>query len=88
MTARARAARAPGPEDGVDDVAALVVNADAKGRRLTDVVGGQAIAFHRRVGGKTLAFGSHGDGLESSTHMYGPALGDVAEQASAQAQRR
>ncbi|MGW3012051.1 trypsin-like serine peptidase [Streptomyces sp. NPDC001219] len=44
-------------EDGVNDVAALVVDADAKGRKLTDAVGGQDIAFHHRVGGRTVAFG-------------------------------
>ncbi|MFF7411861.1 trypsin-like serine peptidase [Streptomyces lydicus] len=44
-------------EDAVNDVAALVVDADAKGRKLVDVVGGQTVAFNRRVGGKTVAFG-------------------------------
>ncbi|MFE1175443.1 trypsin-like serine peptidase [Streptomyces sp. NPDC058773] len=44
-------------EDAVNDVAALVVDADAKGRELTDVVGGQAIAFGHRAGGRTVAFG-------------------------------
>ncbi|GAB7029285.1 peptidase [Streptomyces sp. NPDC021749] len=44
-------------EDAVNDVAALTVDADAKGRALGDVVGGQRIAFNRRVGGNTVAFG-------------------------------
>ncbi|WP_432144075.1 trypsin-like serine peptidase [Streptomyces sp. bgisy084] len=51
MTARSWA------EDAVNDVAALAVDPDAKGRRLTDVVGGQTVAFHHRVGGRTVAFG-------------------------------
>ncbi|MEW1748972.1 trypsin-like serine peptidase [Streptomyces angustmyceticus] len=143
-----RAALAPRTwaEDGVNDVAALAVDADAKGRRLTDVVGGQAVAFRRPVGGRTVAFGypatrpqrgeellqctgttvrapgdeqsvpcdlgggasggpwltdldaatgqgvlvsvnSHGNGLSDSTHMYGPMLGDVAEQVYKRAER-
>ncbi|UZJ32818.1 trypsin-like serine peptidase [Streptomyces endophytica] len=132
-------------EEGVNDVAALAVDADAQGRALADVVGGQRIAFHRRVGGNTVAFGypatrpqrgeellhctgtakpapgneqavpcdlgggasggpwltdfdratgkgvlvsvnSHGDGLETGTHMYGPVLGATAEAAYQQAQ--
>ncbi|WP_248001379.1 serine protease [Streptomyces sp. RPA4-5] len=44
-------------EDAVNDVAALAVDPDAKGCRLTDVVGGQTVDFHHRVGGRTVAFG-------------------------------
>ncbi|WP_356948488.1 trypsin-like serine protease [Streptomyces sp. P9-2B-2] len=44
-------------EDAVNDVAALAVDPHAKGRRLTDVVGGQTVDFHHRVGGRTVAFG-------------------------------
>ncbi|WP_328548385.1 hypothetical protein [Streptomyces platensis] len=44
-------------EDAVHDVAAPAVDPDAKGRRLTDGVGGQTVAFHHRVGGRTVAFG-------------------------------
>ncbi|MFD8542890.1 trypsin-like serine peptidase [Streptomyces sp. NPDC059649] len=132
-------------EEAVNDVAALAVDTDAKGRALGDVVGGQRIAFNRRVGGNTVAFGypatrpqrgeellhctgtakpapgreqavpcdlgggasggpwladfdratgkgvlvsvnSHGDGLEHSTHMYGPVLGATAKSAYEQAQ--
>ncbi|WP_329384363.1 trypsin-like serine peptidase [Streptomyces sp. NBC_01716] len=43
--------------DSTDDVSALVVDADKKGRKLTDVVGGQAIAFNRAVGGTVSALG-------------------------------
>ncbi|MCP9206659.1 trypsin-like serine peptidase [Streptomyces sp. NEAU-Y11] len=44
-------------EESDNDVAALVVDADQQGRKLTDVVGGQAIAFDRPVGGTIRAFG-------------------------------
>ncbi|MFK4099323.1 trypsin-like serine peptidase [Streptomyces sp. NPDC019531] len=44
-------------EDSTDDVSALVVDTDKSGRKLTDVVGGQAIAFNRAVGGTVSAFG-------------------------------
>ncbi|MFD3524964.1 trypsin-like serine peptidase [Streptomyces sp. NPDC058653] len=43
--------------DSTNDLAALVVDADKKGRKLTDVVGGQAIAFSRPVGGTVSALG-------------------------------
>ncbi|MFF8659358.1 trypsin-like serine peptidase [Streptomyces huasconensis] len=43
--------------DSTDDMSALVVDADKNGRKLTDVVGGQAVAFHRPVGDKVSAFG-------------------------------
>ncbi|MFF2024037.1 trypsin-like serine peptidase [Streptomyces sp. NPDC058171] len=43
--------------DSVNDLAALAVDADKRGRMLTDVAGGQAIAFHRAVGGTVSAFG-------------------------------
>ncbi|MGW1978995.1 trypsin-like serine peptidase [Streptomyces sp. NPDC001889] len=43
--------------DSVNDMAALTVDADRKGRKLTDAVGGQAIAFNRPVGGAVSAFG-------------------------------
>ncbi|MGW1378861.1 trypsin-like serine peptidase [Streptomyces sp. NPDC002446] len=133
-------------EEGDNDIAALVVDAGANGRKLTDAVGGQSLAFHRRAGGNTVALGypatrpqlgeellhctgtakpapgneqavpcdmgggasggpwltgldtttgkgvlisvnSHGDGLESSTRMYGPVLGAPAEAIYDQAQR-
>lgn len=38
-------------------MSALVVDTDKNGRRLTDVVGGQTIAFDRAVGGTISAFG-------------------------------
>ncbi|MBL1099199.1 trypsin-like serine peptidase [Streptomyces coffeae] len=44
-------------EESTNDLAALVVDADTTGRKLTDVVGGQAIAFNRPVGGAIHAFG-------------------------------
>ncbi|AXG82588.1 peptidase [Streptomyces paludis] len=40
-----------------NDIAALVVAADKKNRKLTDVVGGQKIAFNRAVGGTVSALG-------------------------------
>lgn len=43
--------------DSTDDLSTLVVDADKSGRKLTDVVGGQDIAFHRPVGGTISAFG-------------------------------
>jgi V8-like Glu-specific endopeptidase len=44
-------------EEGMNDVAAMVVDADKSGRKLTDVVGGTPIAFNRAVGGKISSFG-------------------------------
>ncbi|MGA4846838.1 trypsin-like serine peptidase [Streptomyces sp. G5(2025)] len=44
-------------KDSTNDMSALVVDADKSGRKLTDVVGGQAIAFNRPVGDKVSAFG-------------------------------
>ncbi|MGX9885057.1 trypsin-like serine peptidase [Streptomyces sp. NPDC002276] len=44
-------------EEGTNDVAAMVVDADRSGRRLTDVVGGTPVAFDRAVGGKISSFG-------------------------------
>ncbi|MGW9433874.1 trypsin-like serine peptidase [Streptomyces decoyicus] len=43
--------------DSTDDVSTLVVDTDKSGRRLTDVVDGQDIAFNRPVGGTISAFG-------------------------------
>ncbi|MFE4945439.1 trypsin-like serine peptidase [Streptomyces sp. NPDC056641] len=43
--------------DSVNDMSALVVDADKKGRELTDVVGGQPISFDRAVGGTVTALG-------------------------------
>ncbi|MFE3140713.1 trypsin-like serine peptidase [Streptomyces scopuliridis] len=43
--------------DSVNDVSALVVDADKNGRKLTDVVGGRPIAFDRAVGGTVTALG-------------------------------
>ncbi|MFF5089390.1 trypsin-like serine peptidase [Streptomyces niveus] len=43
--------------DSVNDISALTVDADKKGRKLTDVVGGQAIAFNRALGGTVSALG-------------------------------
>ncbi|MEU5400603.1 trypsin-like serine protease [Streptomyces sp. NPDC005963] len=43
--------------DSVHDMSALVVDADKKGRKLTEVVGGQDIAFNRPVGGTVSALG-------------------------------
>ncbi|MFD9907659.1 trypsin-like serine peptidase [Streptomyces sp. NPDC059063] len=44
-------------KDSVNDMSALAVDADKRGRRLTDVVGGRPIAFNRPVGGAISAFG-------------------------------
>lgn len=44
-------------ERSVDDMAALTLAAGADGRRLTDVVDGQAVAFDRPVTGRVTAFG-------------------------------
>ncbi|WP_234336097.1 trypsin-like serine peptidase [Streptomyces sp. NRRL S-1022] len=54
-------------EKSTNDVSALVVDTDRNGRKLTDVVGGQAIAFNRAVGGPVSSFGY------SATH---PQLGE------------
>ncbi|MFC9235224.1 trypsin-like serine peptidase [Streptomyces decoyicus] len=43
--------------DSTDDVSTLVVDTDKSGRKLTDVVDGQDIAFNRPVGGTISAFG-------------------------------
>ncbi|MEV6422232.1 trypsin-like serine protease [Streptomyces sp. NPDC051662] len=43
--------------DSTDDIAALTVDTDKKGRKLTDVVGGRPIAFDRAVGGTVSALG-------------------------------
>ncbi|MFD5747901.1 trypsin-like serine peptidase [Streptomyces sp. NPDC127033] len=43
--------------DSTNDMAALVVDTDTKGRKLTNVVGGQAISFTRAVGGTVSALG-------------------------------
>lgn len=43
--------------DSTNDVSALIVDADKSGRKLTDVVGGQAIAFNRAVGGTVSSLG-------------------------------
>ncbi|MEU7429065.1 peptidase [Streptomyces sp. NPDC040750] len=44
-------------EDTVDDVAAMVVATPAHGKRLTDAVGAQNIAFGRAAGERVTAFG-------------------------------
>ncbi|MGW7245187.1 trypsin-like serine peptidase [Streptomyces decoyicus] len=43
--------------DSTDDLSTLVVDTDKSGRKLTDVVDGQDIAFNRPVGGTVSAFG-------------------------------
>lgn len=43
--------------DSTNDMAALVVDPDSKGRELTDVVGSQPIAFNRPVGATVSALG-------------------------------
>ncbi|MFC8829854.1 trypsin-like serine peptidase [Streptomyces sp. NPDC057137] len=43
--------------DSTNDMAALVVDTDKSGKKLTDVVGGQPIAFNRPVGGTVSALG-------------------------------
>ncbi|MFE4371653.1 trypsin-like serine peptidase [Streptomyces sp. NPDC056835] len=43
--------------DSLNDMSALVVDADKNGRKLTDVVGGRPIAFDRAVGGTVTALG-------------------------------
>ncbi|MGW3012079.1 trypsin-like serine peptidase [Streptomyces sp. NPDC001219] len=43
--------------DSTDDLSTLVVDADKSGRKLTDVVDGQEIAFNRPVGGTISSFG-------------------------------
>ncbi|GLF95089.1 trypsin-like serine peptidase [Streptomyces yaizuensis] len=54
-----RAAATPRSFDtqSVNDMAALTVDADKKGRKLTDVVGATPIAFDRPVGGTIHSFG-------------------------------
>ncbi|MER6159628.1 trypsin-like serine protease [Streptomyces sp. NPDC001868] len=47
-------------EDTVNDVAAMVVATPAKGKRLTDAVGAQKIAFGRPTGKRVTAFGYPG----------------------------
>lgn len=44
-------------KESINDMAALVVDAGKDGRKLTDVVGGQRIAFNRPVGGTVSSFG-------------------------------
>ncbi|MFD3925300.1 trypsin-like serine peptidase [Streptomyces sp. NPDC058614] len=44
-------------KESTNDMSALVVDTDKSSRKLTDVVGGQAIAFNRAVGGTISAFG-------------------------------
>lgn len=43
--------------DSTNDMAALIVDPDSKGRKLTDVVGSQPIAFNRALGGTVSALG-------------------------------
>ncbi|MVO87827.1 trypsin-like serine protease [Streptomyces sp. p1417] len=43
--------------ESTDDLAALVVSPDKNGKKLTDVVGGRAVAFNRPVGGTVSALG-------------------------------
>ncbi|WP_030685325.1 trypsin-like serine peptidase [Streptomyces sp. NRRL B-1347] len=43
--------------DSANDMAALTVDAGKNGKKLTDAVGGQAVAFNRPVGGTVSAFG-------------------------------
>ncbi|MFH8990697.1 trypsin-like serine peptidase [Streptomyces sp. NPDC017940] len=43
--------------ESTDDLSALVVSPDKNGRKLTDVVGGRAVAFDRPVGGTVSALG-------------------------------
>lgn len=43
--------------DSTDDLSTLVVDTDKTGRKLTDVVGGQDVAFNRPVGGTISSFG-------------------------------
>ncbi|MEV5982164.1 peptidase [Streptomyces sp. NPDC052114] len=43
--------------DSTDDMSALTVDAGKNGKKLTDVVGGQDIAFNRPVGGTVSSFG-------------------------------
>ncbi|MFF8957944.1 trypsin-like serine peptidase [Streptomyces sp. NPDC014894] len=54
---RSAAAPRSWEEDSVNDMAVLAVDADKKGRKLTDVVGGQSIAFNRPVGAAVTALG-------------------------------
>ncbi|WP_282797801.1 peptidase [Streptomyces sp. CC224B] len=44
-------------KESTNDMAALTVGTGKGGRKLTDVVGGQAVAFHRPVGGTVSALG-------------------------------
>jgi V8-like Glu-specific endopeptidase len=63
-------------ENSTDDMSALVVDADRNGRRLTDVVGGQAVAFDRPVGGTVSSFGypaTHPQLGEELLHCVGTA---------------
>ncbi|MFF1377602.1 trypsin-like serine peptidase [Streptomyces sp. NPDC058308] len=44
-------------EDSANDMSALTVDAGENGKKLTSVVGGQAVAFNRPVGGTISSFG-------------------------------
>ncbi|AZM57092.1 peptidase [Streptomyces sp. WAC 01529] len=43
--------------DSTNDMSTLTVDADKRGKKLTDVVGGQPVAFDRPVGGTVSSFG-------------------------------
>ncbi|MGB8942109.1 MAG: trypsin-like serine protease [Streptomyces sp.] len=54
---RSAAAPRSWEKDSTNDMSALTVDADKNGKKLTDVVGSQAIAFNRPVGGTISSFG-------------------------------
>ncbi|MFE7132684.1 trypsin-like serine peptidase [Streptomyces sp. NPDC057638] len=66
-----------------NDISALVVGADKKGRTLTDVVGGHAVAFDRAVGGSITALGypaTRPQRGEELLHCVGTATKEHGEQ--------
>ncbi|WP_371525373.1 peptidase [Streptomyces sp. NBC_01283] len=54
---RSAAAPRSWEKDSTNDMSALTVDADKNGKKLTDLVGSQAIAFNRPVGGTISSFG-------------------------------
>jgi V8-like Glu-specific endopeptidase len=70
--------------DSTDDMSALTVGTDKNGRKLTDVVGGEDIAFNRPVGGSVSSFGysaTHPQLGEELLRCVGTAKKDEGQQA-------
>ncbi|MEV6568616.1 trypsin-like serine peptidase [Streptomyces kronopolitis] len=73
-----------GENDSTDDLSTLVIDADRRGRKLTEVVGGQDIAFHRPVGATISSFGysaTRPQRGEELLHCVGTAKKQGAQQA-------